>query len=198
MHLPFVPGYRKPTLASSLLKSERTVTILLLVRVPLQGMIQAAWRSVQKHRARWQFLQIPIRRIYRFNFEPIKAGACLRYREILILRTLVREKGGAWLQSLHWPSCLRCRIDRNTSFISSHLHLSLVSLICQSNVNHPQFWTFKFYFILLSKLWGDSFVQWNCIFLCVLDTKNEMLHVKILSAFVLGLKMKCCVFVCKG
>jgi len=100
--LPFVPGYRQPAFASSLLKPQRAMPMSLLVRVHARYVIQGAGRRVQEHSAGRSF-----RGLHRFDLEPVETGSRLWYREILILRAFVREERRARLQGLHGPPRLR-------------------------------------------------------------------------------------------
>lgn len=85
--IPLAPGYRQPSFASSLLKSQRAMPMLFFVGVHARYVIQGAGGRVQEHRAGRLS-----RGLHGLDLEPVKTGPRLWYREILVLRALVCEK----------------------------------------------------------------------------------------------------------
>lgn len=89
--VPFVPGHRQPAFTSSLLKSQRTMPMLLLVNA--RHVIQGAGRRVQEHGAGRAARRVVVaRRLHGLDLEPVKTGPRLWYREILVVRALVHEE----------------------------------------------------------------------------------------------------------
>lgn len=99
--IPLAPRYRQPPFASSLLKSQ-CVPTFFPVRVHARDVVQGAGGRIQKHRA-----GRPSHGLHGLDLEPVKTGPCLWYREILVLRALVRKERRSRLQGLHRPTRLR-------------------------------------------------------------------------------------------